>query len=310
MGYRNLIFVSIVLVVVVVLMTLGALTANNPLLGGIISMVIIVGGIASVMFYKPFREWLESLSAMSSGLHAQKCRVLLIGLGRSGKTSIIHRILTEDAALQEESTNEFNIYDEVKRIGLQNPNRYIVSIADYKGQRLSQITVEHPVQFFGRPGQCLINALIFVVDLFPELTDADGRTLKDEELIELYAQDADQKITDRVSDQLEYLTKYTIEQIFTLAYSERNLMAVKLIVNKVDLVKWLVIKGYLPDVTEENIEDYVHKLYNPMMTALENACQVNNIEGFAVHLVSAKTSEGIHQVLSEILESYHHRRQR
>ncbi len=197
-----------------------------------------------------------------------------------------------------------------KILGFRSGTKYIVSMADYKGQKLSQITVSHPVRFFGPPGNRIINVIIFVVDLFPEWLSAEDNTRKpinDEELLQNYKQNASEKITERVVAHRQYITEYTIEQIFALSFNESKLYAVKLIVNKIDLLREIIDHGYLPDITLQSMTSYVEELYKPIIEEIQKACKANNISDFSVCLISAKTGENIQKVFGDIFEAYHKR---
>lgn len=286
---------------------LGFILAEDQIIGPIIGLAL--AGVASIgsLLFKPIRELIERFVAQNMPLAASKCRVLFVGLGRSGKTSIIRHILTEDSPKQEISTETFDIYDETMRIGLKNPTRYVISVADYKGQKLSQITVNKPTAFFGAKGKRQINAVIFVVDLFPEISDESGRVKKDFDLIEEYKSEAIEKIQSRIANQKEYITKYTIEQIFEAAYNSAQMYSVRLFINKVDLLRSIIERGYLPEIENKTAEEFGKKLYASTIYHLEQACAANNIDDFSVHFVSAKTGENLQPVFSEIVETYHRR---
>jgi GTPase SAR1 family protein len=274
---------------------------------GLFSAVLIF--LVAYTFYTPFDDWLMSFVRLNIRPDSPKLRILLVGLSRTGKTSIIRRILTEDMPRQEISTNRFIVYEETKRLGLKNPQRHIVSIADYKGQKLSQITVGPPVEFFGTRKYRLVNVVIILVDLFPELLNQESKPLKDDKLVQLYESDAEDRIADRVAEHREYVTKYIIELIFSVAYSKDNLFALRLLVNKADLLRDAVRCGYLSRVDEGSMEEYVKRLYTPISDEIKSACQANNVDDFSVHLVSAKTGENIPLVFSDISETYHRRSQ-
>ena len=285
MTRKGIVAIIIFALIVATFLGVGSSFAREPVIGAIVGLVF--GGIISIgtLLFRPFRDWLETFVNLNMRPYSKKCRVLLIGLGRSGKTSIIRQVLTEDTLRQEVSTDKFDIFEEVKRVGLKNPTRYIISIADYTGQKLSQITVHHPEKFFGTSGHRLINALIFVVDLFPELNDPQGKSLKDHEIIEEYnKENAHRKITERVAQHKEYITKFTVEQIFEVTHSDNQLFTVRLLINKADLLRDIFSKGYLSETNETKIDDYAKEQYASLINSIESACKKNNIDNFSVHL--------------------------
>ncbi|MEM7129241.1 MAG: hypothetical protein AAF702_23110 [Chloroflexota bacterium] len=301
-GYTTILFI------VAMLITIIALAIYNPafaaVTGGLLTISV---GVAEIVF-KPFRPIIDNFTKRHIRPQSDKCRILLVGLGRSGKTSIIKRFLTVDSPQQEESTQDFHIYEESKRIGLQDPHRYLVSIADYQGQKPSQIMVNSPSKFFGPKGNRMINTVVFVVDPFSEVRDKSGEPLEGEELIEALAHDTQKQIQERIESQLEYVTKYTIELIFSAAFSTQNLFAVRLLINKADLLKAMIARGCLPDVDPQAAKAFMTDKYQNLINKLEQACEVNGIDDFSVHLVSAHTGENIQEVFSDIVEKYHRRK--
>lgn len=244
---------------------------------------------------------------------AEKCRGLIFGLGRSGKTTIIKNGLTfGDTAARERSTQNFDIYEAQVTLGLGNSSKFPASIADYKGQQPSQLIVDGPAEFtefFGRNNQRLINSVIFVVDLFPELRDIQGDALQDDEIVAQYASGAEQRIFDRVADHKEYLTRFIIQMIFSLAFSKEHLFIVSFLINKVDLLERVVANGYLAGVNDEkSLEEYAKNLFAPISDEIERACQANGVNNFSLHLVSGQKGTNIRSVFSEIFEVYNRRR--
>jgi GTPase SAR1 family protein len=298
--------IGIFVVIVIGFAFLGAKLLNDlPVIGALIGAILATVISIVATFFSGVQDWLESSAQLNPG----EARVLLVGLGRSGKTSIIRQILAQDMPRQEKSTQEFDIYEEVIRLGLQDPDRQRVSIADYKGQKLSQITVHHPVGYFGSRGHRLINAVIFVVDLFPELLSQRGKPLQDNELIRLYEADANNRIADRVTEHMEYITRFTVEQVFSATYSRHNLFAVRLLINKIDLLREITLRGYLSEMSEGALEKYAKNLFAPLSSKIQKACEVNNVNNYSVHLVSAKTGENIQLVFGDIFENFHRRSQ-
>lgn len=298
---------GIVLIVLYVLIILGLVFLGTVVAGPVGSLLaIILGAILSsgATLAKPFRDWLEDFVDENISLWQSKCRILIYGLPRSGKTSFIKRIITADKPVAEDSTSDFDVYDETLRLGLKNPKRHRVSFADYKGQKPSQILVDPPESFFGVSGQEMVNAILFVVDLFPEIRNEQGEALNDSEIVERYKHNANELIEQRVKSNLEYVNEWTIEPVFTVCYSEKNLFSVRLLINKIDLLRDIVAHGYLSSVNPDELEQFARKLYQPLEEKINEACSKNNIEDFSVHLVSASTGENIKDVLGEILEVY------
>ncbi len=300
------------IVLVISLAILGANFAQrgDPVIGALTGAIVAQIVSAGAILFRPLQDRLERFASYNIGVSGQKCRILMVGLSRSGKTSMIKHVLSEDQPCHELSTEQFAIYEGEIRLGLQDPRQYLVSIADYQGQKLSQITINHRVNFSGLPGHRLINVVIFVVELFPELKNQQGKPLSDEALVQAYEADAERLITERVAEHKEYINQYTIEEIFSLAFNEYNLFAVRLLINKVDLLREVVSRGYLSGVNQTSLEEYAKNLYAPIAKELQTACKTNQINNFSVHLISAKTGENIQSVFSDIFETYHRRSQK
>lgn len=298
---------GIVLIVLYILIIVSITFLGTAVAGGIGSLLgIILGALISsgATVFRPFRDWLENFVDENIVLADDNCRVLVFGLPRSGKTSLIKCVITTDKPASETSTDDFDVYKETLRLGLEKPKRYRVAFADYKGQKPSQITVDPPESFFGIAGYRVVNTILFVVDFFPELLDDKGTVLSAEQIIQKYETNAAELIAKRVDDNLEYINKWTIEPVFTVCYSEKGLWSVRLLINKIDLLRDVISRGYLPDANLDDIENFAKKFYEPLEQELREACKQNNIHDFSVHLISASTGENVRSVLGEILETY------
>ena len=302
MTLKGILLITLYCLIILGIVFLGTIVAGpvGSLLGIILGALISSGATVA----KPFRDWLEDFVDENITLWQSKCRILTYGLPRSGKTSFIKQIITSDKPVAENSTTEFDVYDESMRSGLKNPKRHRVSFADYKGQKPSQILVDPPENFFGISGQEMVNAILFVVDLFPEIRNEQGEALDNAQIVQRYKDNAIELIEQRVKNNLEYVNEWTIEPVFTVCYSEKNLFSVRLLINKIDLLRDTISQGYLPIVSQDGLEQFARKLYQPLEEKIKEACAKNNIEDFSVHLISVSTGENTKEVLGEILEVY------
>ena len=181
---------------------------TTVLLGVLVSRLSIIRVLGEATFRK-FIGW-----------NPRKLRILLLGLGGSGKTSIIRRLLTGEFVYGEHSTNRFDIYEAKLQIGDSIKSSLTVSMIDHKGQQASQLFIEGPVNypgFFGLPGSRLINAVIIVVDLFPEFQNDLGQPLQEDAIVELHQVNAESLIASRVAEHLGYTTPSIIQMVFSLA---------------------------------------------------------------------------------------------
>lgn len=299
---KGIIAIGLLIAILVAVALAGRALADNFVFGTLISLLL--GSLFSVgaILFSPFRDWLEEFVNKNIRRKRRLCRILIYGMPRSGKTTLIKRWLTKERAVSEKTTSRYNYYEEEIRVKLEPSIKCRVAIADYKGQKPSQVYVDPNIEFFGPPGHRLVNFIVFVADLFPELVDRQGEKIGDEELVEEYKENAHQYIKKRVEENSIYLSEWSIESVFEAAYSEDNLWAVRLFVNKIDILRTLVSRGYLPGVTVETIPEYVLQLYKPVEERIREACQANGISDFSTHLVSALTGEDVQPALGEILE--------
>jgi GTPase SAR1 family protein len=278
---------------------------NDPLLYTLAGYIVVAVLSMGAILFKPFRIRFEEFANKHIFVPSKKLRILVVGLGRSGKTSIIRHVLTDESPKREKSTTQFIMYDKILKIGLNDPVEYIVAIADYKGQKLSQITNDKSFypDFFGKPGQKLVNVIIFVVDLFPEMRNKRGELLTDEQIVMRSKKNPMTLINERVIEHQFYNTIHNIEQIIELA-SPKNLFSVRLLINKIDLLREAMARGYLPEVNEKNMEKYSKDLFKKISDDIRKACEDNKIEDFSVHIVSAKTGDNMKIVFGNIFETY------
>lgn len=284
----------------------GSFAVGDPLLGGLSAIILAALVSVGAIVFKPFRDRFTKFVQANITLVSQgrKCRILVYGLPRSGKTTLIKRILTAEKPQREESTAKFDIYEEDLRLTLEDPKKYAVAIADYKGQKPSEVTVNPPERFFGAPGQRLINVILFVVDMFPEVKDANGERIDDGELVDKYEPDARKYLHYRVRQNGLYVNAFDIEQVFAVAYSEMHLFAVRLLINKIDLLSRVVSRGYLPQLSVESVDQYALGIYAATAESIKNACDANNVDNFSVHLISAAKGENIDAMFGDVLDAY------
>ena len=103
------------------------------------------------------------------------------------------------------------------------------------------------VDFYGSPGDRLVSALILIVDVAPEITNDLGEVLTGPALIEAMAPHADALVRKRVlaNLDLEYLSKGMLEPIFSLAFNPKRLLAVRVAINKIDVLRDLASGKHL-----------------------------------------------------------------
>lgn len=160
--------------------------------------------------------------------------ILLLGLGGTGKTSIIKGLLNNDEANPNETTDKFTIYkgdrsstDEDEEKKQKKNSRYWFYIADYKGQNIGQLVRSFIIQQ-KRPFSPLayghVTSLILMVDLVPPKKEAHYEDIPKQESYN----------EERVNKHLEEWNDNALDAIYGLLTSE--LRYVNIFINKVDLM--------------------------------------------------------------------------
>lgn len=219
----------------------------------------------------------------------ESCRVVVFGMPGSGKTTLIRKLLTHGLPRQEKSTQKFIFHRHQILLELGQP--YPVAFADYKGQAMGDIVTDAPEDFFGKKDARLINAIFFIVDLFPELPDEKENPDKFQETLKEYKDEALVKIDNWVRENQEYINKNTIEPVFRVSRSDRTgkqLFAVRFIINKIDFFDRIISEYETYKNTVGSTTEYAKNLYANQIQALEIACKKNGVKDFSVAVISAK----------------------
>jgi len=228
------------------------------------------------------------------------CNLFLYGRSRSGKTTVVKSLLVGNVPPHEESTAEFKYYR--KPVELDLDKTVQVGILDYRGQKPSQVLLNPEIaQYIGKIGQPIVTGLVVIVDLVPELLDPQGNLFSDEDLVEWLQTDAETKIAKRIKTNLDYTTSPLIQLLFERTYSQ-HLRHVRLLINKIDLLKSAEAKGYLvvPD-----LEEYVLNHFREVEGTLRKACEDNQIADFSTHIISAKQVNDVRNALDGVLLSWY-----
>jgi hypothetical protein len=155
----------------------------------------------------------------------QRNSIILLGLGGTGKTSLIRRIFQQPDATPERKTEEYRIYRCMHSVNKQNYNFFI---SDYVGQNLGNLVgsfIEQQKIPYSEMTYGYVNSLVLMVDLFspPESPGAPGPD----------AQPTPNQA--RVDLQLSQWNETAIDAIFGML-TVPELSYVCLFINKFDLV--------------------------------------------------------------------------
>lgn len=213
---------------------------------------------------------------------------LVIGLGGSGKTSLVERLTADPNARSDVKTSNFRVYKTV--IGrpqkgwfgrTKMTDRCTLYITDYNGQRfdllfgslfMAQKEPEFPVRYG------YIDSIVFIADLFPPPQLSGGKPSTETS-----------ELNSRVNRNLQFFSTSMIDAVMGL--TDKSLKCVCLFINKCDL---------MPDagLTETSRRE-IEARFKPVITYLNNYS-----EGRVVSTVlgSAKTGMGVDDLRHRLID--------
>jgi adenylate kinase family enzyme len=319
MTVKGIIAIVVTVLCIIGIMVLGAYFADDNILGPLTSIVITTLVSAAPLFFEAPRHKLKLFVQTNiipgrsvivdpqPVLILNSYRILLFGLPGSGKTTLIKSMLTVQAPKAEISTDEYDVYQAELTTSLRPLIKQWVEIADYKGNKPSQITVNPPERFFGAEENRLINSIFFIVDLFPRIDEKKHTPMDPEEtrewVISSYQSKAHSKIMNRLKQCELYMNKWQIEQVFAAAFSTNNLRSVRLIINKSDILNAVIKAGYLPGIDAASFEMETLKYFEEIESNIRKACEENQVSDFSVCILSAGTGENVNTMLGCLLNT-------
>jgi len=231
------------------------------------------------------------------------CRIYLFGATGAGKTTLIENLLAAAAAPPVHKPTEFfDLYSNRISMDARGNQHVGVEMADYKGEKQSQI-MDVSEDFAGPKDDRRINAIFFVVDAVPRRYDEKANILDDDATYEWLRTDTLAKIKQRVDEHLLYITKYSIEVVFSNVVSPQ-LFSVRLVINKIDLIRRAAANGLLPGIDNTSSSQFICNQFRTIDENIAEACRVNGITDYSVHLISAKHDEGIRAMFAGVIKSY------
>lgn len=269
------------------------------------------------LLFEPIRRRLEvSIDELLTSAYIDKSiyRILIFGRHGSGKTTFLETAFTliDPADPRRRSTHDF----EYRRFRVQLHRQELklgqytdVEVADYKGQQPSQVIINNSAEFFGPEGNRVLNAIIFIVDLVPRITDAQGNPLNDESLLEWLKSGnmLVDKIRERVLEHYEYINEASLQLLFSSLHSP-NLTSVIFVINKKDLIEKLMNDGYLATSNFRDFREYAKHLFERMIQNINTACTQLGIEDFSnndswVFTVSARSNDELRPLIVRLLRT-------
>jgi GTPase SAR1 family protein len=253
---------------------------------------------------KPSQTWSEKLVAFIRRKTMSKCRIFVFGLSRSGKTMLIQQILGILPPTNIPSTRDFVVYDGTRKLQFDEGDQIEIAVCDYRGQRPSQVLQDPPRSFFGPRGSRVVNILVFLVDCVPEIQGKNDSVLDDSEIVERYAKGARKKIAERIEEHEQYVSSPIIEMAFRASFSKKNLFAVRLLMNKVDLLEQFIERGYLDGTNPEDLERFTMQLVKEIGSRVRKACEENKIDDYSIGLLSAKKGSNVKEIFGPLFKSH------
>jgi GTPase SAR1 family protein len=157
---------------------------------------------------------------------------MLIGIGGSGKTSLIRQLFHDPQANPEEATEHYEIYSRMSRSGTvisppENGGQAVhLFISDYKGQDLGSLVrafIRQQKQSYSPMAYNYVTALILIVDLIAPPTHK-GEIVPPREHPD----------PNRVAAQIDQWTDSALDAVFGMLTN--TLKYVCLFINKIDLI--------------------------------------------------------------------------
>ena len=212
--------------------------------------------------------------------------ILLVGLGGTGKTSLIRALLNNHEANPNEKTENFEIYKgdrlsiKAKEDKKAENNRFWFYIADYKGQNIGQLVRSFIVQQkkpYSPLAYGYVTSLILIVDLIPPKDDIHDDDIQRQEKHD----------DNRVKEHLSQWNDTALDAIFGLLTSE--LRYVNIFINKIDLIS---------DRTFES-DEKILKLYKILEQKIKKRAGRATVK---IYIGSAQEGTSVNYLVEDLME--------
>jgi hypothetical protein len=292
--------------------------SNQPTQGGTLYLAIISALLALLstliaalvaMVFTPIRRWLKGYIYRSDG---DSCvRILLFGASGSGKSAFADHVLTIKPLLPMKSSSNFTIRS--GELVVNGPKPAEILLADYQGQKPSQVTSYIPDAFAGPPGERSIDAILFFVDLIPRIEDPKtNKVFDDKRLLAWLAERPGERTKERLEQHKYYISDAVLEILFEAVHSTR-LREVRLLVTKSDLLRRASSEGVFgPE--GKSIEEYAAGFFATVESRIRAACIENSsaVDGslinYSTHFISLRDESArlmFFDLLQKLIASSH-----
>ncbi len=267
---------------------------QDPVTGILVPVVVMMISIASTWFLqerKASKEIDQLRQAFIKPVQIptgdRRNSIILVGLGGTGKTTIIKNLLNAKDAKPDERTKDYEIYSGYKASTLgdknQDPEKCWFYISDYLGQNVGQLIssfIQQQKRTYSSMAYGYVNSLILIVDLWPAKKNRKSEDLPKQSRVDV----------SRIRQNDEQWNDTALDAIFGLLTA--NLKYVVLFINKVDLLT------QRSDSAEKKVMDRYDKLIN----RLRKRADANGVK-FSVILGSARYGTGMTKILEELINA-------
>jgi hypothetical protein len=288
-------------------------TQGNRLYQATISVLLALLGTLIVTLFamvsNPIRRWLESYFSRPDG--DSSLRILLFGAPGSGKSAFADHVLTIKPLVPMKSSPNFTIRS--GRLVVNEPEPENILVADYCGQKPSQVTSYIPDDFAGPKGERIIDAILFFVDLIPRVEDSKtNRVMDDKRLLAWLAERPIERIKERLEQHKYYIADAVLEILFEAVYSSR-LREIRLLVTKSDLLRRAFSESVLGR-EGQSIEEYAAGFFAGLEAQIRAACIDNSSVdstpiNCSMHLISLRDDSArlmFYELLQKLMAAPHH----
>ena len=288
-------------------------TQGNKLYQAIVSVLLaLLGTLVATLFAmvsNPMRKWLGRYIFRPDG--DSSLRILLFGAPGSGKSAFADHVLTIRPLVPMKSSSNFTI--RYGKLVVNGPEPKEILLADYQGQKPSQVTSNIPDEFAGPLGERIVDAILFFVDLIPRVEDPKtNKVFDDKRLLAWLAERPGERTKERLEQHKYYISDAVLEILFEAVHSTR-LREVRLLVTKSDLLRRASSEGVFgPE--GQSIEEYTTSFFGVVESRIRAACIDNSsaVDGspinFFTHFISLRDESArvmFYELLQKLMPAPH-----
>jgi hypothetical protein len=192
------------------------------------------------------------------------------------------------------------------KVVVNGPEPKEILLADYHGQKPSQVTSYVPDDFAGPPGERIVDAILFLVDLIPRVEDPKtNKVFDDKRLLAWLGERPAERIKDRLEQHKYYISDAVLEILFEAVRSTR-LREIRMLVTKADLLRRASSEGVF-GVEGQSIEEYASGFFATIESQIRAACfeNSNGVDStpinFSTHFISLR-DESARVIFYELLQ--------